>query len=66
MRNRELIINKIEHIEAQLKVLEGIVTRNEPVSTYKITINKISDILEDVKSMISREPLSPQEGNGLQ
>lgn len=65
MRNRNLIINKIEHIEGFLKALRGIVQRQEPISSYLDFLNKSEDTLSEVKSMIEREDLSPNELNRL-
>lgn len=65
MINRQLLFTKIENIEAQLKTLERIVKQGEPISTYTDTISKLRENLDDIRTMINREPLSPSEGNGL-
>lgn len=63
MRNRDLIINKIEYIEGYLKTLRGIVNRKEPIGTYLEFISKTEDMLSDVKASIEREDISPGELN---
>ncbi len=63
MRNRELIIRRLENVDAILSNLKRIVNTKEPVKTYQENINKAQDILDDVKSMIEREPISPSELN---
>ena len=35
----------------------------KPIQTYKKGIEKGQDIIEDIRSMIEREPTSPQERN---
>jgi hypothetical protein len=66
MINRQLTFVKIENIEAQLKTLERIVKQGEPISAYTDTISKIRENLDDIRTMINREPLSASEGNGFQ
>ena len=39
MRNRDLVINKIENIEGFLKTLRFIVERREPIETYLNYLN---------------------------
>jgi hypothetical protein len=65
MINRQLIFTKIENSEAQLKTLERIVKQGEPIQTYTETIEKIRGYLDEIRSMVSREPMSAAEGNGL-
>ena len=63
MRNRDLIINKIENIEGFLKALRGIVQRQEPISSYINFLDKSEETLSDVKSIIEREDMTPNELN---
>ena len=66
MRYRELTTRKIEKIEGQLKALKFMVNRGEPIQNFLTTIEHTEGILADVKSLIQQEPLSADEGFGLQ
>jgi hypothetical protein len=66
MRDRELSTRKIENIEAQLKALRFMVNRGAPIQEFIKTIENTEEILAEVKSLIQQEPLSPEEGFGLQ
>jgi len=63
MRNRNLMQKKVETIESILINLQRIVNTQEPVEVYRNNIEKGLEIIEDVKSMIEAEPLSPNEVN---
>ena len=63
MRNRSLMQKKMETIESILINLQRIVNTQEPVEVYRNNIEKGLEIIEDVKSMIEAEPLSPNEVN---
>lgn len=65
MRNRDLILNKIENIEGFIKTLRRIVLRNEPIETYLNFLERSEITLDEVKSMIEREDLSPNELNKI-
>ena len=66
MRYRELTTHKIENIEGQLRALRFMVNRGEPVQEFLNTIEHTENILSEVKSLIQQEPLSHDEGFGLQ
>lgn len=66
MRYRELIINKIENIEGKLKVLHFLVSRNQPIEEYFQNLSLVEETLAEVKTLISSEPLTHEEGYGLQ
>lgn len=63
MRNRDLVINKLEYLEIHLKTLRGIVQRNEPVEKYYNTISTTEEIVGEIKSAIEREDMSSNELN---
>ena len=63
MRNREMINRKLETLDHVLINLQRIVNTQEPVESYKIGILKGQDIVEEIRSMIEREPNSHQEQN---
>tara|TARA_B100000768_G_scaffold73343_1_gene70276 strand:+ start:618 stop:821 length:204 start_codon:yes stop_codon:yes gene_type:complete len=63
MRNRDLINRKLEALDHTLINLQRIVNTNEPLSVYKESIEKGQNIIEDLKTMVEREPQSPKEQN---
>tara|TARA_B110000977_G_scaffold151020_1_gene191573 strand:+ start:1274 stop:1456 length:183 start_codon:yes stop_codon:yes gene_type:complete len=58
MRNRELINRKLETLEHVLINLQRIVNTNEPVSAYKISIEKGQELVDELRTMIEREPMT--------
>ena len=63
MRNRNLMQKKVEYLESTLINLQRIVKTKEPVEVYLQNIEKGLEVIEDIKSMIEAEPLSPNEVN---
>lgn len=63
MRNRELLYRKLETLDHTLINLQRIVNTQEPIESYRANIVKAQGLLEDVRSMVEREPRSPQEQN---
>ena len=55
MRQRNIIINKLETLEARLKSLEFMVRRGSPIPEFLKTIENSTEILNDVKAMVERE-----------
>jgi hypothetical protein len=54
---------KVEYLESTLINLQRIVKTQEPIEVYIQNIEKGLDVIEDLKSMIEAEPLSPNEVN---
>jgi len=65
MRNRSLLYKKLETLDHTLINLQRIVNTQEPIESYRVNIGKAQDLVEDIRSMIEREPHSPQEQNKL-
>lgn len=63
MRNRSLMQKKIEYLESTLINLQRIVQTQEPLEVYIENIKKGLDVVDDLRSMIESEPLSPNEVN---
>jgi hypothetical protein len=54
---------KVEYLESTLINLQRIVKTQEPVEVYIQNIEKGLVVIEDLKSMIEAEPMSPNEVN---
>jgi hypothetical protein len=54
---------KVEYLESTLINLQRIVKTQEPVEVYIQNIEKGLEVVEDLKSMIEAEPMSPNEVN---
>lgn len=63
MRNRNLMQKKVDNLESTLINLRRIVQTQEPISTYNSNINHALEIIEELRSMIESESLSPNEIN---
>tara|TARA_Y100000401_G_scaffold63083_1_gene50124 strand:- start:476 stop:682 length:207 start_codon:yes stop_codon:yes gene_type:complete len=63
MRNRTVILRKLEQLGGVIRVLKGIVNRQEPIESYIININKAENLLEEVMDFVETESMSPQERN---
>ena len=63
MRNRNLLNKKLNNLEATLVTLEQIVNRQAPIESYRANIVKAQGLVEDIRDMVEREPLSPTELN---
>jgi hypothetical protein len=63
MRNRSLMQKKIEYLESTLINLQRIVQTQEPLEVYIENIKKGLDVVDDLRSMVESEPLSPNEVN---
>ena len=63
MRNRQLLYRKLENLDHTLINLQRIVNTQEPIESYRVNIVKAQGLIDDIKSMIEREPRSPQEQN---
>lgn len=63
MRNRSTILRKLEQLGGVIRVLKGIVNRQEPIETYIININKAENLLEEVTDFIETENMTAQERN---
>ena len=61
MRNRSTILRKLEQLGGVIRVLKGIVNRQEPIETYIININKAENLLEEVTDFIETENMTAQE-----
>ena len=65
MRNRNLLNRKLDNLEATLITLQQIVNRQSPIESYQTNIVKAQGLVEDIKDMVEREPMSPGEMNKI-
>jgi len=63
MRNRNVIHKKLDSLSNTLITLMYITNTKQSIEVYKTNINKAEELVEDIRSMIENEPLSPQEQN---
>jgi cell fate (sporulation/competence/biofilm development) regulator YlbF (YheA/YmcA/DUF963 family) len=61
MRNRNLYFAKIESIEGKMKTLQMMVKMGQPIQEFITTAQQVEELLQDMKDMISREPVGPNE-----
>ncbi len=61
MKYRDQANTKIQFIENDLKILRMIVQRQEPLTTYIEVLNRVEGRLEDLKGLISIEPVTNNE-----
>ena len=61
MRNRNLYFAKIESIEGKMKTLQMMVKMGQPIQEFITTAQDVEELLQDLKDMISREPVGPNE-----
>jgi len=61
MKYRYQANTKIQNIESDLKTLRRIVQRQEPLTTYIEVLNRAEGRLEDLKGLISIEPVTSNE-----
>ncbi len=61
MRYRNQVNIKLDILENNLRSLEQIVQRQQPVKEYLDTLEKTKLVLEDLKSLISIEPTTNDE-----
>ena len=65
MRNRNLVNRKLDQLETTLITLQQIVNRQSPIETYKANIVKAQGLVNDLRDMVEREPMSPTEMNRI-
>ena len=63
MRNRELVLSKLDTLESNMNKLQFMVNRQSPIEDYMTTIESCRDVLEQLKSFIAQQPFSPDEIN---
>ena len=63
MKNREIIMRRLEHIESNMSKLDFILKRQGSREEFEDVIADIRDKVNEAKAFIQQEPLSPGEIN---
>lgn len=62
MRNREIILTKLERVKGRLQYMDGQIQRMDH-STYVENSNEIKGLIEEIERYVNAETLSAQEMN---
>lgn len=65
MKNREIVIRKLEQIESNMNKLNFHVKQNRPIEDFIDTIDATKELVDSCKSFISQEPLEGSELNRI-
>lgn len=65
MRNRELLVRKLEKLDGLMTSLQHIVKTQQPIGEYLSKIETSMGLIEELKAYIESEPRSPGEINKL-
>ena len=65
MKNREIIMRRLEKTEGLVAKMEFEIRRGTTVDEFNILLNEMKDAISDVKSFIQQEPTSPNEINNF-
>jgi len=63
MKNREIIMRRLEHIESNMTKLDFILKRQGSREEFETVIFDTKEYINDAKAFIQQEPLSPGEVN---
>ena len=63
MKNREIIMRRLEHIESNMTKLDFILKRQGSREEFETVIFDTKEYINDVKAFVQQEPLSPGEIN---
>jgi hypothetical protein len=61
MRYRNIINNRLDVLENNLRTLEQIVQRQLPVQEYLSTLERTKEQLQEIKNLVSLEPITNDE-----
>jgi hypothetical protein len=63
MKNREIIMRRLEHIESNMTKLDFILKRQGSREEFETVIFDTKEYINDAKAFVQQEPLSPGEIN---
>ena len=61
---RDHLQNRLQAAQSRLKHMTYFLNNNKPEEVYKV-IEECNDIIEDIKSVVDREPKTPNEYNKI-
>ena len=65
MKNRNIIMRRLEKAEGLVAKMEFGVKRGTTVEEFEVLLNEMKDVLSDAKSFVQQEPVSPNEINNF-
>jgi len=65
MRNRDLVVKKLEQLDSNLTRIEYYIKRQGSPEDIYLIINESKEKIEQTKDIIQQEPFSPNEINPL-
>ena len=65
MKNRNIIMRRLEKAEGLVAKMEFGVKRGTTVEEFEVLLNEMKDVLSDAKSFVQQEPISPNEINNI-
>jgi len=65
MKNRDIIMRRLEKAEGLVAKMEFGVKRGTTVEEFEVLLNEMKDVLSDAKSFVQQEPISPNEINNF-
>jgi len=65
MKNRDIIMRRLEKAEGLVAKMEFGVKRGTTVEEFEVLLNEMKDVLSDAKSFVQQEPVSPNEINNF-
>jgi hypothetical protein len=63
MKNRDIIMRRLEHIESNMSKLDFVLKRQGSREEFENIILDTKDALNDAKAFVQQEPQSPNEIN---
>jgi hypothetical protein len=63
MKNRDIIMRRLEHIESNMSKLEFVLKRQGSREEFENIILNTKDSVNDAKAFVQQEPQSPGEVN---
>jgi len=65
MKNREIIMRRLEKTEGLVAKMEFAVRRGTTVDEFNVLLSEMKDVISDVKSFVQQEPTTPNEINNF-
>ena len=59
MQHREIITRKLEQVEGRVSNLESLMSRGGSAQEFRVLLENVKELVQDVKDYIQREPRTP-------